>query len=75
VTLVVSGAFVFIKPYRFLVASFSTLCVVHKYFSYPYITKQSKNSAKSHLANAVSQRLCASLTPFVFGSNVFLQKV
>ena len=74
-TLVVSGAFVFIKPYRFLVEPFSNLYIAHKYFSYPYIIKQSKNSVKSHLANAVGPRLCASLTPFVFDSNVFLRKI
>lgn len=74
-TLVVSGAFVSITSYRFLVESFSTLYVAHKYFSYPYITKQSKNSAKSHLANAVSHRLCASLTPFAFGVDALLRQV
>jgi hypothetical protein len=37
--------------------------------------KQLRNNAESHLANAVSQRLCGSLTPFVFGSDVFLRQV
>jgi len=46
-TLFVSDIFVFIKPYRLVVKSFQTLYIAHKYFSYPYITKQLKDIDKS----------------------------